>query len=137
MREGGCAGHKNARGDVLGPGVMLRVAEDGALKMLSNSSVDTRLELLAGTAILQSKDPLPGNSVTVLFKDWQLRVLEQGVYRIDSNPPQIRVSNGRVEVPAGQDTQATAKAGQTLPFVPPGARSDAGSAGGHVQRLSV
>lgn len=101
---------------LLGPGVMLRVAEDSAVKILSSSLADTRLELIAGSAILQSKDTLPGNSVTVFHKDWQMRVPHQGVYRIDSTPPQMRVYNGEVEVRTAEGAPVIAKAGQTLPF---------------------
>jgi len=101
---------------LLGPGVMLRVAEDTALKMISTSLTDTRLELLSGSAILQAKEPQPGNSVTMTYKDWQVRVQKQGVYRVDSNPPQMRVYDGNLEVRAGEGTLVVAKAGQTLPF---------------------
>jgi len=101
---------------LLGPGVMLRVAEDTALKMVSSSLTDTRLELLSGSAILQAKEPLPGNSVTMIYKDWRVLVQKQSVCRIDSNPPQMRVYDGQVEVRAGEGTPVVAKAGQTLPF---------------------
>jgi hypothetical protein len=103
---------------LLGPGVMLRVAEDTALKMVSSSLTDTRLELLAGSAILQAKDPLPGNCVTITYKNWQVRAEKPGVYRLDSNPPQMRVYDGQVEVRSGDGTPVVAKAGQTLPFAP-------------------
>ena len=101
---------------LLGPGVMLRVAEDTDLKMISNNLADTRLELLAGTAILQSKDALSGNSVTLKYKDWEFHASRQGVYRIDSNPPQVRVYDGQVEVKANNGTPVAARAGQTLPL---------------------
>jgi hypothetical protein len=101
---------------LLGPGVILRVAEDSTVKMLSSSLADARLEMLSGTAILDSKDPLPGNSLMMHYKEWELRVPKQGVYRIDSNPEQLRVYFGEVEVRAGQDAPVIAKAGQTLPL---------------------
>ncbi|HWD00629.1 MAG TPA: hypothetical protein VG456_27925 [Candidatus Sulfopaludibacter sp.] len=101
---------------LLGPGVMLRVAEDTALKMVSTELADTRLELITGSAILQAKEPLPGNSVTVTYKDWQVSVAKKGVYRIDTTPPQIRVYDGEVSVQTVGGTPAVAKAGQTLPL---------------------
>jgi hypothetical protein len=101
---------------LLGPGVILRVAEDSALKILSSRLADTRLEMLSGTAILDSKDPLPGNSVVLMYKEWEIRVPKQGVYRIDSHPEQMRVYYGAVEVRAGRNTPVTANAGQTLPL---------------------
>jgi len=101
---------------LLGPGVILRVAEDSAVKMLSSNLADTRLEISSGAAILQSKDALPGNSVTILYKEWQVRIPTQGAYRIDSDPAQLRVYNGEVEVRAAQGAPVTVKAGQTLPL---------------------
>jgi len=99
---------------LLGPGVILRVAEDSAVKMLSSSLSDARLEMVSGTAILESRDAQPGNSLVIVFKEWQVRVPQHGVYRIDSNPEQLRVYDGEVEVRAAQGTPATVKAGQTL-----------------------
>jgi hypothetical protein len=101
---------------LLGPGVMLRVAEDSTIKMLSSILSDARLEMVSGTAILDSRDALPGNSLVIVFKKWQMRVPKQGVYRIDSNPEQLRVYDGEVEVRAAQGAPVTAKAGQTLPL---------------------
>jgi hypothetical protein len=101
---------------LLGPGVMVRVAEDSAVKMLSTRLADTRLELETGSAILQSNDALPGNSVTLIYKDWQVRVGAKGVYRIDSDPAQLRVYDGQVEVRPAGGPPVKAKAGQTLPL---------------------
>jgi hypothetical protein len=101
---------------LLGPGVILRVAEDAAIKLLSSSLVDTRVEVLSGAAIMEAKDPLPGNSLIMLFRKWQMRIPKQGTYRIDSNPEQLRVYNGEVEVHIAQGEPVTVKAGQTLPF---------------------
>jgi hypothetical protein len=101
---------------LLGPGVMLRVAEDSDIKMLSSVLTNTRLELLSGTAILEAKDAQPGNSQTILYKGWQVRIPQQGVYRIDSNPEQLRVYNGVVEVRTAQGSPVSVNAGQTLPL---------------------
>lgn len=101
---------------LLGPGVILRVAEDSAVKMVSNSLTDTRLELKSGTAILQSKDALPGNVVTISYKDWQVRAPAKGTFRIDASPARLRVYDGEIEVRAAQDAPVTVKAGQTLPL---------------------
>ncbi len=101
---------------LLGPGAIMRVADDSVVKMLSTGLADVRLELLAGSAILESKDALPGNSVTLLYKNWQVHIPRQGVYRIDADPAQLRVYSGEVEVRAADGTPVTAKAGQTLPL---------------------
>ena len=101
---------------LLGPGVILRLAENSVLTMRSSSLADARLEILSGTAILNAKDPLPGNSLALLYKDWEVRVPKQGVYRIDTDPQQLRVYFGEVEVHAAQAASVLVKAGQTLPL---------------------
>jgi|HubBroStandDraft_1064217.scaffolds.fasta_scaffold138832_1 hypothetical protein len=101
---------------LLGPGVILRVAEDSAVKMLSSNLSDARLEMVSGTAILESRDAQPGNSLAIVFKEWRMRVPKQGVYRIDSIPEQLRVYDGEVEVRAAQGAPVTVKSGQTLPL---------------------
>ena len=101
---------------LLGPGVIMRVADDSVVKMLSTSLANVRLQLLAGSAIIESKDALPGNSVTLLYKDWQVRTPKGGVYRVDADPAQLRIYSGEVEVRTANGTPVTAKAGQTLPL---------------------
>jgi hypothetical protein len=101
---------------LLGPGVILRVAEQSAVKMISSILTDTRVEMLSGTVILESRNALPGNSLTVMHQAWQMRIARQGVYRIDSSPEQVRVYDGEVEVRTAQDAPVTVKAGQTLPL---------------------
>jgi hypothetical protein len=101
---------------LLGPGAILRVAENSAIKMLSSSLADTRLEILSGAAILKSNDAPPGNSLAIVYKQWQMRILKQGAYRIDSNPGQLRVYDGEVEVRAEQGAPVIVRAGQTLPL---------------------
>jgi hypothetical protein len=101
---------------LLGPGVILRVAEDSAVKMLSSILSNTRLEIVSGTAILDSRDALPGNSLAIVYKEWRMHVPKQGVYRIDSSPEQLRVYDGEVEVRAAEGAPVTVKDGQTLPL---------------------
>src|SRR5579863_9069524 len=43
---------------LLTPGVFLRLGDHGAIRMLSNQLSDTRVELLHGSAILESKEPV-------------------------------------------------------------------------------
>ncbi len=102
---------------LLTPGVILRVGENSAIRMLSSDLSDTRLELQNGPAILESMQQYPGNSVTLIYKNWQVRVPRQGVYKIDSEPQQLRVYTGSAEVSAmGAGAALTVRAGETLPL---------------------
>ena len=102
---------------LLTPGVFLRVGENSSVRMLSNKLVDTQVELLSGSAILESNEAQKGNFVTIIHKSWQVRVPKQGVYRIDADPPQLQVYKGGVEVSgSGQEAAIAVKEGETLPF---------------------
>jgi hypothetical protein len=102
---------------LLTPGVFLRVAENSAIRMVSNKLADTRIELLSGSAIIEASDARSGSPVTLTYGAWEVKIPEQGVYRIDCDPPRVQVYKGRVEVAAraGRD-QVAVKEGEVLPL---------------------
>ena len=104
---------------LLTPGVFLRVGEQTTIRMVANQLSDTRVELLAGSAIVDSAGPAAGTSVALLYKNWAVRFPEQGIYRIDSDPPRLWVFNGKANVTAGdKDGAVTVGPGMNLPFAP-------------------
>jgi hypothetical protein len=102
---------------LLTPGVFLRMGERSAIRMVANDLADTQVELQSGSAIVDAGEPNPGTSVTLIYKDWKVRFAQKGSYRIDSDPPRLRVRQGEAEVfagPAGQPISV--ESGMTLPF---------------------
>src|SRR5207237_435782 len=83
---------------LLTPGVFLRIDENTSIRMISSSLMDTRLELLQGSVILDSLNRTADNTVVITFKDCQIRFPQKGVYRMDSEPPVLQVYNGQAEV---------------------------------------
>jgi hypothetical protein len=83
---------------LLTPGVFLRIGENSGIRMVSTALAKTRVELLAGSAIVDSIEPQAGTSVTLVYKGWMVRQAEGGVYRIDSDPPRVSVREGKAEV---------------------------------------
>jgi hypothetical protein len=105
---------------LLTPGTLLRLDENRAIRMVSDKLSDTRVELLGGSAILESNGSgaafWPDTSAVLIHKQWQMKV-GQGVYRIDSDPPQIQVYKGQVEVSGeGSPATVTARQDQVLPL---------------------
>lgn len=102
---------------ILTPNVLLRVAENSAIRMLSNKLSDTQVELLRGSAILESNEAGTDTSVKLIRQNWQVRMPQQGVYRIDAAPPLVQVYKGEVEVSArdGKDP-VKVKEGESLPL---------------------
>ncbi|HUB78921.1 MAG TPA: FecR domain-containing protein [Bryobacteraceae bacterium] len=101
---------------LLTPGVFLRVGEQSAIRMAATALTDTKVELLAGSAMLESGDAAPGTSVTLLYKNWTVRQDHQGSYRIDSDPPRVSVRGGSVVVAAAGDAPVTVAEGNDLPL---------------------
>jgi hypothetical protein len=83
---------------LLTPGVFLRLGEGSAIRMVSNVLADTRVDLLRGPAIIDAAEPSPQTSVTVAVGNTQIRVRKAGRYRFNSNPSELRVSDGDAEV---------------------------------------
>jgi hypothetical protein len=101
---------------LLTPGVFLRVGEKSAIRMVASALSDTRVELLAGSAIVDSAPPVAGTSVTLIYKDWNVRQPQKGLYRIDGEPPRLQVREGAAEVSAAGGTPVPVEEGMALPL---------------------
>jgi hypothetical protein len=103
LPQGGELSTEKGRAEVLlTPGVFLRIGEQTKIRMIANQLSDTRVELLSGSAVVDSAEPASGTSVKLLYKNWSAHFLEQGVYRINSDPPHIWVLHGKAEVSGGK-----------------------------------
>jgi hypothetical protein len=102
---------------LLTPGAFLRMGDGSAIRMIANELSDTRVELLAGSVIVDSTEPSSGTSVTLIYKKWSVHFHEQGVYRIDCDPPRLLVLEGKAEVSAGtHDPALLVGKGMDLPL---------------------
>lgn len=100
---------------LLTPNAYLRVGAESAIRMVADSLADTRVELLGGSAVLDSSGA-PGNTpMTIALHDSSVRFVTPGKFRLDSDPPQLRVYEGDAEV---QENGKTVKVGpsQLLPL---------------------
>ncbi len=100
---------------LLSPGVFLRAGENSSLKLLSDRIVDTRLELIGGSIIVECAELSKDDSVTVLYKDATVSLEKSGLYRIDSEPAVLRVYDGEAAVQQGGQSQ-TIRKGRLLPL---------------------
>jgi hypothetical protein len=85
---------------LLTPGVFIRVGEQSNIRLVANQLSDTRVELMTGSAVVDSAEPVSGTSVKLLYKNWSVHFLEQGVYRVNSDPAHLWVFQGKAEVSA-------------------------------------
>jgi len=104
---------------LLTPGVFVRIGERSTIRMVANKLSDTRVELLAGSAVVDSAEPSSDTSVTLVYRKWSVHFLERGVYRIDSDPPRLWVLQGKAEVFADTNEGAISVGeGMCMPFAP-------------------
>jgi len=89
---------------LLTPGVFLRLGENSSFRMITNRLIDTRLEFLSGSAIVEAEDIGKDNSVTVVYRDATVHPVKKGVYRFDAGANELRVYDGLAEVTAGGQT---------------------------------
>lgn len=102
MADGAELRTEDGRAEVLlTPGAVLRVDHNSAIRMLSNSLDDTRVELLAGSAMLDAGAPAPDTSLTLIEQGHKITFREAGLYRLDSAPPRLEVREGEAEVAGG------------------------------------
>jgi hypothetical protein len=100
---------------LLTPGVVLRIAENTSFKLISNRLIDTRLELLSGTAIVDAMEVAKDTSVTVVFKESTVAVTKAGIYRFDAKLDRLKVFKGSAEVRTGTNV-VTVQTGKMLVF---------------------
>ena len=96
---------------LLTPGVFLRLGERSAIRMLSNRLTDTRVEVLAGSAMIECSDVPKDNSIQAVYKGNAIRLAKQGLYRIDTQPARLRVYEGEAVVTDGSG-QLTVRGGK-------------------------
>ena len=101
---------------LLTPGVFLRVGEKSSIRMVSTALTSTKVELLSGSAMVESADAAAGTSVTFIYKNWTVRQAREGSYRVDADPPRVQVRGGKVEVAAAGDAPVTVEQGNDLPL---------------------
>jgi hypothetical protein len=90
---------------LLTPGVVLRMGENTSLRMIANRLVDTRLELLAGSAVVEADQIAKDTSVTILCKDGVVTLPKAGLFRFDTEPAQLKVFKGDAEVELAGNTK--------------------------------
>jgi hypothetical protein len=106
MRMGSELRTEEGRAEVLlAPGVFMRLGENGAVRLVSEEIMDTRVEFLAGAVIVETADMAKDQTLTFFLNGATLVLLDKGLYRLDAAPPEISVYDGEARVTFGGQTQ--------------------------------
>jgi hypothetical protein len=106
IKEGAVLRTEDGRAEVLLTlGAILRTSDNSSFKMLTNRLIDTRVELLTGTHILEVAEIQKDNNLTLVAKDATVVITKRGLYRFDVEESRIKVFEGVLGVTInGQST---------------------------------
>lgn len=85
---------------LLTPGVFLRLGENSSIKMVSAKLSDTRVEVLAGSAMIECDDLAKDNAIMLLYKGNSMYLTKHGLYRVDADQGLFKVYDGEAIVKA-------------------------------------
>lgn len=98
---------------LLTPGVFLRVDGDSAVKMISPSITNTRIQLEQGRAMLEVAELHDQNHLFVREDGFDTQLVKKGLYEFDADKQQILVFDGKAHVQDG-DRIVSVKAGKKV-----------------------
>ena len=87
---------------LLTPGVFLRLGHNSAVKMVSPSITDTKVQLDKGQAQIDVAEIYKQNNLQVQQGDTTTRMLKKGLYGFSQDPDEIRVFKGQAQVVDGE-----------------------------------
>jgi len=100
---------------LLTPGVVMHVGENSSFRMITKRLIDTRLELLTGSAVVSAVELAKDTNVTIVCKNGTVVLAKAGLFRFDAEPARVKVFAGVADVEIGsQHTEVTA--GRMLPL---------------------
>lgn len=104
---------------LLTPGVVLRMAEDSAVRLVSGSLTAPVLTVLEGDVLVEAAEIYvaanDGVQVRVAVGERQALLAKTGIYRFSADPAAVRVYSGRAEVAgSGAEKPTVAKKGMVL-----------------------
>jgi hypothetical protein len=90
---------------LLTSGTILRTGDNASFKMLTNRLIDTRVELLTGSHVVEVMEIQKDNNLTLAVKDATVIITKHGLYRFDVDQSRIKVFDGVLGVTVnGQST---------------------------------
>jgi FecR protein len=116
VKEKGVLRTERGRAEVLlNPCAVLRVDEDSSFRLVDASLVEPRVELLAGSAVVDIAGIRKGSEIRLQLGDVAVGMARRGTYRLDFSPPVLKIYDGRADVERGGG-KSEVSAGRMLAF---------------------
>ena len=108
MKDGNVLRTARGRAEVLlSPGVLMRLAEDSAVRLESGSLTNTKVRVLDGDVIIEATEIYDGGRLAIQLGAREAVVTRAGIYRFTSSPEELRVYEGRIEVSTDDSNKPT------------------------------
>jgi hypothetical protein len=102
---------------LLTPGVILRLGENSAVKMIANRLEDTRVELTSGSAVVEATEIDKAHAVTLLVGQASVGLRKMALLSLNAQAG-IRMFKGEAQIIAGGEAQIL-REGRQLPAATP------------------
>jgi hypothetical protein len=117
IKEGSTLRTEKGRAEVLlTPGVVLRLDENSAVRLASNSLTDTQVEFLKGSAIVDTLNASGAPPVVLLYQHCRIRFPKPGIYRLDSDTSVLQAYSGQAQVETAEGKSPTVDASKLFFF---------------------
>ncbi len=105
IRENGALRTVEGRAEVqMLPGWAMRLGEHSLLHMLTSRFIDTRVDLMEGSGVVQVPEIQKDNSLTVVLAKASVTIAKAGDYHFDASPARLKVFAGEANVKIGNET---------------------------------
>ena len=88
---------------LLTPGSVMHIGENTSFRMITKRLIDTRLELLTGSAVLNIAEANKDTNITLVCKSGTVALARAGHYRFDTEPARVKVFAGQADVQVGDN----------------------------------
>jgi hypothetical protein len=96
------------------PGVVLRMGDNSAVRMVSPSITNTQVDLQRGTAIVEVDQILPENRLAVSDHGANILLQKKGLYSFNADQPLLAVYDGKASVQVGDQSAEVGKGKELL-----------------------
>jgi len=116
IKEGSQLRTELGRAEVLlTPGVFVRLSENSSVRMVRNELLNTKLELTAGSILVEVGEVEKNQSLSMTVGTAVLNFDHRGLFRVDFDPAELKVHDGSAVV-AYNDQSVTIREGKMTPL---------------------
>lgn len=104
VKEGLTLATEEGRAEVLlSPGVFLRMGENTEFRMISSRLIDTRLEVVRGSVLVEAIEMSKDNHISLIARGATITPQKTGLFRLDADAGLVRVYDGQALIEQGSD----------------------------------